>query len=1162
MKKKRTNDYPGLNRLIRKGLLIMKLSLFLMLFGVLQSAASAYSQTWRINMNEKDISIKEVLKRIENNSEFRFFYEEKKLEVESKVVIDINQGTIEEVLNQIFEGKNIEYKVLENHFIVLKLKRDANGPTDEIFQQKKSVGGKVTDSSGTSLPGVSVVVKGTTNGVITDSNGDYSISNVPDNAILQFSFVGMKMQEIKVSGNSKIDVVLAEESIDIEEVVAVGYGTQKKLNLIGSISQIKSDELTEMPMPTLAQSAMGKASGVFIKNVNGQPGDDTGVQINIRGFGSPLFIVDGMPVSENVFQQLDPNDIEDFNILKDASAAAVYGARAGNGVILVKTKRGNISKPEFTYNGNYSLQFITIRPDFVSSAQYAEMENMARYNQELAPIWTAEEIQKFRDGSDPIHYPNTNWWDATLRQFAPQQQHNINVRGGTEKVKYFVSGGYYNQEAMLRSNDTKNNRYNLRSNLDIELTKRLNMGIDISVTNQDFIGPRNQLERRGDAVGNMTMLYRMRPYWRNDTSSPDPNYVLSTPEEISPVALSEMDNVGYMKWTRLVGDAKINFSYDLPFGFKARAIFDYNRAYYRYKEKTAKVPLYYYNPDTKVYKFIQNTNDISKITERQDITNNFNQQYILTWDRKFNDHSLNALFVYEKLSDNYDTFSASRQRYDFDIDYLFAGPDLDKDNSGSAREGGRKAYIGRVNYDYRGKYLLEVSSRYDGAVNFPSETRWGFFPSASIGWRISEEGFFKERLPFVDNLKLRASYGLLGYDPTSDPNSSTYGSFQYLSTYSINSTYIYDNTNVLSKGIRADALANPFITWEKMRTTNAGIDFSLWNNKLEGSFDYFYRKRTDVLGARLSSIPDIVGANMPNVNYREFDNRGWEVNLNHENQVGEVKYSVGGNLSFNREKTLFTDQPAYASKEIERRNNSIGEWTDRYWTYPTDGLFKSFDEIQNWADIDGRNNATIKPGDVKYIDSNGDGQITDNDMIIAGRGTYPRLTYGLNMSVAWKGFDFSMLWQGASLYNFSMRSSPDLTFPFYAANTPTTDMYYNSYVPEGNPWMEANTDGKWPLVRTDSYNRAHRSYNLNNQFWLINGGYIRLKNVQLGYTIPKKLIGKWGIQKCKVYVSGYNLLTFSALDFLDPEVDTSAAKTFGDYHPPVGAYNVGVIVNF
>lgn len=1160
MKKKWFND-EGYCRSLFKWLRVMKLTLFFLLAALLHVSASVYSQQTKLSISLQNVTVRDVLKLIEDQSDFFFLYKNENIDVTRTVSIDIKDKSVEYLLDQLFKGTKVSYEVV-NRQIVLVDKEKANLFTQNI-QQQQSVAGKVTDSSGASLPGVSVVVKGTTMGVITDTNGNYSLNSLPPDATLVFSFVGMKNQEVPVKGKTTVNIVLDEETIGIDEVVAIGYGTQKKLNLTGSISQVKADKLTDIPMPTLAQAAMGKASGVFIKNVNGQPGDDSGVEINIRGFGTPLFIVDGMPVSETYFQQLDPNDIEDFNILKDASAAAVYGARAGNGVILVKTKRGNISKPVFTYNGNYSLQFITVKPDFVSSAQYAEMENAARYNQALAPLWTEEEIQKFRDGSDPIHYPNTNWWDATLRQFAPQQQHNINVRGGTDKVKYFVSGGYYNQEAMLKSNDTKNNRYNLRSNLDIELTKKLNMGIDISVTNQDFIGPRNQMERRGSTVGIMTMLYRMRPYWRNDTSS-DPNYVLTTPSEISPVVLSEMDNVGYMKWTRLSGDAKVNFSYQLPFGFKASAIFNFNRLYYRYKEKVAKTPLYYFDPDTKQYTFKQNTNNISSLSERQDITNNLIQQYFLTWDKKINDHSIGALFVYEKLSDNYDSFNASRQNYQFDIDYLFAGPDLDKNNGGSGREGGRKAYIGRFNYDYKGKYLFEVSSRYDGSVNFPSETRWGFFPSASVGWRISEEGFMKNRLTFLDNLKLRVSHGLLGYDPTNDPKNSTFfGTYPYLATYSIPSAmHIYDNSNVILKGIKSDVLPNIFITWEKMATTNAGIDFSLWDNKLEGSFDYFYRKRSDVLGTRTSSTPDVVGANLPQINYREFDNRGWEISLNHSNHVGEVKYSLGGNISMNREKTVYTDQPEYASKEIERRSNSIGEWTDRLWTLPTDGLFTSMEEIQGWADVDGKNNATILPGDIKYVDTNGDGMISNDDMILAGRGNYPRLTYGLNMSASWKGFDVSLLWQGAALYNFNLRASPDLTYPFYAGNTPTTAMYNDAYVAEGNPWMEANTDGFWPLYRTDSYNRSQRSYNTNNQFWLINGAYIRLKNVQLGYTIPKSLSAKLGIDKCKVYVSGYNLLTFSKLDFLDPEVDTNPTTTFGDYHPPVGAYNAGVIINF
>lgn len=1144
-----------------KILMIMKLTLCLLLLSLFGTMATeTYSQINKLSMELKNTTVKSVLEEIEDQTDFFFLYSEKMIDVNRKVSIGVTDAGIEKILERLFANSGVSYTIKGRQIVLTS--GMGNQTLPEYSNQPATVEGKVTDQSGQSLPGVTVAVKGTTIGTISGADGSYSLANVPANSTLVFSFVGMRKQEIKVEGKRTIDVALEEESIGLEEVIAVGYGTQKKINLTGSISQVKADELTEIPMPTLAQSAMGKASGVFIKNVNGQPGDDTGVQINIRGFGSPLFVVDGMPVSETVFQQLDPNDIENFNILKDASAAAVYGARAGNGVILVKTKRGNSSKPQFTYTGNYGLQFITVRPEFVSSAQYAELENLAYYNQGLEPKHSAEDIQKYRDGSDPIGFPNTDWWEATLRQFAPQQQHNLNIRGGTEKVKFFVSGGYYHQEGMLRSDQTHNKRYNLRSNLDIELTKRLKMGIDISLTNQDYKGPRNQLERTGSIVGIMTMIYRAKPMWRNDTSSPDPNYALTTEDQISPVALSKIENVGYKKWTRLVGDAKLNFSYDLPLGFQARAVFDFSRAYYRYKEKAAKTPLYYYNPKTEEYKFMLYTNDISKITERQDITNNINQQYFLTWDKKIGEHGLSAMFVYEKLSDNYDYFTASRQNYEFDLDYLFAGPDLDKDNNGSAQEGGRKAYIGRINYDYLGKYLLEVSSRYDGSVNFPSGTRWGFFPSASLGWRISEENFLKENLPFVSNLKLRVSHGVLGYDPTSDPSSSVYGSFQYLTTYSIKNPYIYDNSNVLKKGIRADALPNPSITWEKMYTTNAGFDFSLFGNQIEGSFDYFYRKRTDVLGQRLSSLPDVVGANMPNVNYMEFDNRGWEVSLNHENKIGELHYSVGGNISWNREKTLFKDQADFASEEIRRKNNQIGEWTDRFWTYPTDGLFKSYEEIQSWADIDGKNNATIKPGDIKYIDSNGDGLISADDQIIAGRGTYPRITYGLNMSVAWKGFDFSMLWQGAGLYNFSLRNSPDLTFPFYAGNTPTTEMYYNSYVPEGNPWMEANTDAKWPLIRTDGYNRSHRSYNLTNQHWLIDGSYIRLKNVQLGYTIPQKLTSKFGIQKCKVYVSGYNLLTFSKLDLIDPEIDTAAAKTFGDYHPPVGTYNAGILVNF
>jgi TonB-linked SusC/RagA family outer membrane protein len=615
--------------------------------------------------------------------------------------------------------------------------------------------------------------------------------------------------------------------------------------------------------------------------------------------------------------------------------------------------------------------------------------------------------------------------------------------------------------------------------------------------------------------------------------------------------------VGYKSWNRLTGDVKMSLSYDLPFGIQAKANFHYYRLYDQYKEKAKKTPTYSYNWDTDVYTLTGYTSDPSRLYQKDNTDNSLDQQYFLTWNKTFDKHNLNALLVYEVLSNDNHWMEASRIRYDFDIDYLFAGPDLDKDNDGSASEGGRKGLIARLNYDFNGKYLVELNGRIDASPKFPKDTRSGFFPSASLGWRMSEESFIHDNLPFVSNLKLRGSYGKLGYDDI--------GNFQYLQTYSVKSQYIYDgSTDVLTNGIVADALANPTITWEEMTTTNAGLDFALWEGKLEGSFDYFYRLRSSVLGKRLQSIPDVVGANMPQVNYAKYDNRGLELTLNHNNHFRDVEFTIGGNISWNREKNLLIDQNEFSSAEARRRGNKVGQWTDVTWGKMSDGLFKSKEEIENWADQDGRNNASIMPGDVKLVDYNGDGKITAEDEVIIGRGNYPKLMFGVNLSAAWKGFDFSMLWQGAGLYDINLKSSPDLTFPFYAGNTPNTAMLNDSYVPVADPenqWVPANTDARWPIYRTDNANRASPSYAASD-FWLINGSYVRLKSVELGYTIPQKITQRVNLEKCKLYVSGYNLLTFSALDFLDPEADTSPARTFGDYYPPVGTYNLGLMIQF
>jgi len=1155
MKKKRAILFPFGDEMrlrIRK----MKLTL-LLVFLVMATFGNSFSQV-TLSLHFNKANIQEVLGSIEKKTDYIFLYKDEILDGSKEISVDFQDAKFEEVLKSVCDQSNVDYEVRDRQVILKEKPVETTIPPPLQQLQKREISGMVVDNKGLPLPGVTVVAKGTTNGTITDAEGRFKLSVPMDAKILRFSFIGMNNQEIIIGALTQINVTMSESATSLEEVVVIGYGEQKRVNVLGSISTVKAADLTVNPMPTIAQSLMGKTSGVYIKNVSGQPGTKVNVTYNIRGFGTPLIIIDGSPASDSDFQKLDPNDIENLSILKDAATASVYGARAGNGVVLIKTKRGAISAPKVTYSGNFQVQYFLVMPKWVNSEQLARMENLGMYNQGSPTIWSNEQIQKFHDGSDPDRYPNTDWWGQTVRKFAPQTQHNINVQGGTEKVKYFVSGGYFYQEAMLKANDTKNKQYSLRSNIDIALTKKLNVNLDLSLSYQDFIGPFLQMERETDQKYSiMTYLFRARPY--NNFSLPDPTKPNGDVGDGNPYLNSQSEFTGYRQNKELKADSKIGFSYELPFGIQAKANFhfyfdnQFNKLVNRY------TPMYGYNWDTKVYTIVGYTEPgYSKVYQYTNYNSNFDQQYFLNWGKKFEDHNVSAMLGYEQLTNKNDWFEASRMRYAFNIDYLFAGPALDQANNGNAGQGAREGVISRINYDYKSKYLLELDSRYDASSLFPRNSRWGFFPSASVGWRISEEGFIKNNLKFLTNLKLRASYGRLGYDLNTN-------SFQFLQTYSLSGTYIYNGiTNVLSNGLKADALPNLSITWEKMTTKNIGLDFNLWGTQLEGSFDYFYRLRSDVLGTRIQSIPNVIGASLPQLNYAKYDNRGWEFSLNHKNKIFGADYSIGGNISWNREKTVYVDQNVFSNQESLRLGNRIGEWTDNVWGYMSDGLFQTKEEINKWADIDGKNNATVTPGDVKFVDYNGDGKITSADQVIIGRGDLPKIMYGINMSVAWKGIDFSMLWQGAGLYDFNLRNSPDLTIPFYAGGeTPQLSVLNDAYVPEGNPWLPANTtNAKWPIYRGETNNRANPSYTYNSQLWLTNGAYIRLKSIDLGYTFSNHLTKKLGIDKCRIYVSGYNVLTFSVLKFVDPEIDTRPARTFADYYPPVGTYNLGIKLQF
>ena len=1130
----------------------MRLSIIIFLIAVnCMWGSETYSQKTKLSLDFQNTEVRAVLDKIEEESEFYFLYSNKLVDVDRKVDIDVKKQKINDILNRLFADTDVTYMVIDRQIVLSR--KDYLAESIKKLQQEIEVSGTVTDAqTGEPLPGVNIVVQGTTTGTTTDMDGEYSIE-APDDATLVFSFVGYQEVAVDIGGQQQIDVEMEQAVTELEEVVAVGYSVQRAGDITGSVSSVNTEDIEKVSTPTVSQSLQGKTSGLYIKNVNAQPGEDK-TNINIRGFGDPLYIIDGMPVGEREFQRLNSEDIEDISVLKDAAAASVYGARAGNGVILVRTKRGTESAPQFSFKSEGAAQFFVPKaiPEVVNSAQWMELENMVHANEGKDLRWSRKLIENHRehlDGSAPEQYPNTNAYDYTLKDYAPMTNNQLGIRGGTEDVSYFVSGGWIHQRGMLVSDDIGYNKYNLRSNVDIQLAERLKSQVDLNLGMEDYIGPRNQLEGEswGEGQGIMARLRRWRPFYSN-APLPNPDLPRGAPagQTINPVNAAYIDNVGYRDWTQQRSSIKLAMEYELTEDLNTRVVYNHRREDYRWKEYQKRGPEYQYNEESGEHYVVRYINARARVRQEDELIQENNLQYYLEGDKTFADnHNISGLFVAEYLTDNFDKFDAWRHGYEADIDQLFAGPEDSQYNYSRETEGGRVGYIGRLKYNYADKYNVEFNGRLDGSPKFREEERWGFFPSLSASWFISEETFM-ENVPWLSMLKLRGSYGRLGNDRALE--------WQYLETYSFGSPYIYEGST-LDKGLRSDGVPNPHITWEKIDITNLGIDFGFWNNQLRGSLEFFQRDRRDVLGTRIRSLPQAIGADMPQENYQEFQNQGWDLMLNHNNQIGEFNYSLRGNISMTREKTVYTDEVDFANKESERRNTRIGRWSNVVWGYQSDGLFTSQEEINEWADIDGRNNATIQEGDVKYIDRNNDGRITGDDQVILGSGPTPRLNYGLNISLSWKQFDFFMAWQGADLFGFNLAHS-EYEWPFASNGAPLMHHLNDAYVPEGNEWRPANTNATWPRLRKD----WNPSYNSNLDIWRIDGNYLRLKQVQLTYTLPSNVLP--GLDHLNIFVAAYNLLTFSELDFMDPEIDTEPDQFFGNYHPQTGSVNVGIEIEF
>ncbi len=1102
----------------------MKLTV-IFLFIVFVSFGNSFSQV-RLSVHFNKSDIREVLKTIEEKTDYIFLYKDNIFDFSQKVSVDFTDAKFDEVLKSFCDQTNVTYEVHGRQIILTE--KEAIPPAVEQQQQQKPVSGKVTDSGGLPLPGVTVLVKGTTQGTVTNADGEYSLTNIPEDATLVFSFVGMKPQEVLVGNQNVINVSLQEETVGIEEVVTIGYGTQIKGNLTGSVASIKTDKLTVAPTTNVTNTLGGQLAGLKTKQVSGIPGSD-GANLSIRGFNSPLVIVDGVETS---FDNIDASQIESISILKDG-AASIYGARAGNGVVLVTLKRGSEGKVTFTANGSVTFQNSTNIIRSGSSGQRAEWEREAHINANLPSSqipWTLTEIQKFYDGDDP-NYLNTDWFSAVVRPWSPQQNHNFSVSGGNENVKFYSYLGYNNQQTISRHDGGAYNRINFQSTIDATIFEGLVLSSSL-----------NYIKEMSDFTA--MNLFHSNYYFAIYDS--DPRYPLHLPDETKlSYAGSSYGNALFVSSRSLAGYSRNNnqsfhvngsLTYDFKniSGLKLKAFVNYN-GYYGLSKWFKKQPEFYsYNAESDTYTFERKAQDATMLSLGSFYNDDLTQQYSVSYKNTLNnDHTLSLLALHERISYNNEGFNTQRGNFNTsEVDQLFAGDPTTASNSADASEMGRSSFVSRINYGYKSKYLIETIFRADASAKFPKDGRWGFFPSISVGWIASEENFMND-FTALDHLKVRGSAGQSGDDGI--------GNYQYYAGYSYDMAYILGDE--ILQGLYSTGLANPILSWERISIYNGGIDFSFFDRKLHGTIEGFYRLRDGIPGYRTESLPSTFGAALPLENLNSIDTRGFEIELGTSGKFREFDYNLSGNISWARSKWVKFDEPDYTDPDQKRIYGVTGKWTDERYGYISDGVFTSMEEIMTldyiYQEIGG--NESIKQGDVKYLDVNGDKILDWKDQVKIGKGTMPNWMYGLNFNLRYKNININTLFQGA----FGYTTYIDLE------SAPTVLKFENR-------WTEKENDKNSLVPRPGSKNPANWFYS---DYRNHNSSYIRLKNMSIGYTFGKNILEQIKMSYLRIYLAGTNLFTISSLSKygVDPEAPEGSPAF---YYPQQRTVSLGVSLNF
>jgi TonB-linked SusC/RagA family outer membrane protein len=1144
---------PRPKGLLTKTILIMKCTVVLLLAFCLQVSAAGYSQ---VSLTETNTPLRSVLKKIQKQTGYDFLYGTGIVQEAGSVTIDVNNVSLERALELCLANKPLSYSIIEKTVVIRpKLFEPPVSAAPEPVQVKEVITGKVTDDKGNPLSGATVTLRGTKTAAATNAAGFYSLEVEELRGTLVVSYVGMATLEMPINGRKSLDISLMPATEDMTDVVVIGYGTQKKETLSGAVANIKSKEINTTKSTSVVSNLQGKVPGLHIRQQTAEPGQFNSL-VSIRGFGAPLLVIDGVPRDGmSDFERLNPEDIESISVLKDA-AAAIYGMNADNGVIIVTTKRGQKGKSKFNYSGYYGFKQPTSMPNMVDAYTYRMIRNEMDKNTKLAPSFSQTEIDKWKAGTDP-GYQDYDWMGNTLRNFTAQQQHNLSVSGGTDNVTYYTSLGYLADDGILRSGIQKYRKYNFRNNVTFNINKNLKAIITLAGKFDQNRGPE------------ISYFWLFKPIIIADRAIPPVipgtnNVTRIPPDFTNPYALSTESVSGYERYANIQYQTNLELQYDAPFldGLKLGVLAAYDGNNNNYSKLS------------KAYNQFDLATGAAVLRGQNRYSNSMNQfgrgvvQTSANYKKRIaGDHNISATVVGEMRALRNDIIGANRFYSDvYTWDVLDQGSRTNMENSGNRIIQKYLSLLGRLNYDYQGKYLVEMAFRNDGSYRYAPDKRWAFFPSASAGWRISEEKFMQKSLPWVSNLKLRGSYGMMGAD-AGNP-------FEYYLGYSLGSIdrgYVFNN-GILTAGMVPPGVLNENLTWVKTNTANIGIDVSLWNGKLGIIADWFQKNRNGLLGNKLQSVPNTFGASFPQENINKDMVKGFEVMVSHKHHIGRLKYDLSANMTYARKYLVYTEQAPYASS-WQRWNETWGTGgrvLGRDWGYVTNGRYTDLRQYQTAPLMGGTlGNSRMLPGSHAIEDVDGNGVINGDDRLpVFWSGQYggfagnPPLQYGATINLSYGAFDLNVLFQGASL--FSIIQSPNDVWG-YGRYATLWDKYLDRWRledPNADPY-DPNAKwigGEFPALRS---NFTGTTDNFITNQWRVNATYLRIKSMELGYTVPARFTKRMKIDGLRVYANGFNLFTFAnkLARHLDPEREEGAYAADLTY-PLMRSFNFGINLNF